>query len=275
MFKTKMAEITELYESKDKPYIVSTKPYQSHQWLELEVVDRDETNQIAFMVARKGQVLDFFGYGIGERIDAGPLSRKATLSDTNISKAKSTNGAAHMVIEGISLSPRGFRVLQADALTTPPVDTRVLAALAGETPMVDPGSVICPPQLMSPFNLEHAVFSGLLPHLALELVWDEMRRESLGAAGVIPEGGAASLLKASGTPENTNVFAVKEGYVWAPDGQSDSELVVRATLNEDIVFPLTLNEDPTSADAVLRPTTVWLDICCRLHGFEFKHPSKN
>src|SRR5262245_34609535 len=96
---------------KNKPYIISTKPYHSTVCLPWQVVDANTAQGFAWAVCEKGTVLDFFGYGIGEtNVPFGPTARKATDADTNISKAKNTNGAASFVVEGISLSCRGRRV---------------------------------------------------------------------------------------------------------------------------------------------------------------------
>lgn len=273
------------YERFGKAYEVNTKPYHSTLPLQLDVVDVDAANQVAFAVARR-QTLNFFSYGVGERVTMGNTNfeRRATEADTNLSRPKSTNGAADVILEAISFSCRGYRVQDAGLSDSPQepflsagvlADPDVVAAVAGRGPMVDPGSLYFPPQVYSPFNLEDAFFNGLLGYMSCEIEWDSRRTEKLGALDVMPQGGARSLLRSNGVPDTKNFLCIEEGYIWARDGQPDSELVVKASVDESVVFPLVLNNDPaTPADTVV-PSYIFVDVVCRLRGLELELPSGN
>lgn len=278
-------------ESVKGSYIVSTKPYASTLSIEWDVADVDVASQYGYMVARKGQTLDFFSYGIGDQLLLGPngTSRKANDADTNISKAKQTNGNADFVVEGLSLSCRGPRY--ADAQTTaapnlvpfpPPVpapgsvsDPDVIAALQGGRLMPDPASIVTPPQVYSPFNLENALLQAIIGSASCQLNWDEDRTEKLGPLVRLSQGGGGSQLRANGMPLPSNIFRVEEGYLWARVGEQDSELVVRVVLQEAIVMPFTLNNNPADDTQVIAPDKIFTDLQLSLHGFEFKYPSRN
>lgn len=275
------------------PYIVSTKPLHSTLKLPFEVVNVDATNQLAFAVCRKGTTLDFFSYGIGDQL---PLPQpqaqnlgKATDADTNISKAKQTNGAADFCIEALSISAGPFYYedagvtdgdthqiafpAQIPAGTT--LDKDVAAAIAGVNAIPDPASVVLPPQAYSPFNLENVFFEGVQPRCSLQLLWDEMRTEKLGTLRNLAQGGGGSQLRSNGMPLCSNAFHIEEGYLWARVSTTDSELVVRMVVNESIVIPITLNDDPLDDTNVIAPAWIYMSLQLKLHGFEFKYESRN
>lgn len=268
-------EVTRAYEKYGAPYIVSTKPYHSTRTLRLDLVDHDDTAQYAYLIARP-QKLEFFAYGVGDNVRFGSVQRTANDADTNLAKSRSTNGAADLVIEGIGFHCRGYRAEDGSAAPFDGggADTDVVAAIAGERPIVDPSSIYLPPQVYSPFNLENAIFNGLLGYLSVELEWDRGRVEKLGTMDLFPQAGGASLLRSNGLPASKNRYAIQEGYLWKGDGKADSELIVRVQLEEAVVIPVTLNDDPEDA-ATVRPSRVDVDLVCRLFGFEFKHPSRN
>ncbi len=276
------------------PYTVSTKPLHSTLLIPFEVVNVDPDNQVAFAVARKGTTLDFFAYGIGDQLPlpqpAATNRGKATDADTNISKGKQTNGAADFCIEALSISAGPFYYEDANVTgsegspqvpfpsqipTGENLDKDVAAAIAGVNATVDPGSIVQPPQVYSPFNLENVFFEGVQPRASLQLLWDEQRVEKLGTLRNLAQGGGGSALRSNGHPLCSNVFRVEEGYLWAAVGTTDSELVVRLTLNEAIVIPITLNDSPVSDTDVIVPAWVYMAMQLKLHGFEFKYESRN
>lgn len=264
-------------------YIVSTKPYVSTLPLQWDVVDTHVTDGYGFMVARKGQVLDFFSYGIGDQYGVGPstVTRKANDADTNISKAKQTNGNADFVVEGLSLTCGAVRYQDANVTTGTQVpfptqtDPDVVAALAGGRPLPDPGSIVQPAQVYSPFNLEQALLQSILRSSSVQLNWDEDRTEKLGPITRLAQGGGGSQLRANGMPFPSNVFRIQEGYLWSRVGEQDSELVVRLQLQEAVVMPFTINDDPADDTKQIVPSFVFTDLALALHGFEFKYPSRN
>jgi hypothetical protein len=264
-------------------YIVSTKPYVSTLPLQWDIVDRDITNQFAFAVCRRGQNLDFFSYGIGEQLPIGPagVTRKATNSDTNISKSKQTNGNADFVVEGLGLSMGATRYQDADVTSGvlvpfPAVtDPDVVAALQGERPMADPASIVMPPQAYSPFNLEQVLLQAVLRSSSFQFLWDEDRTEKLGPITRLAQGGGGSQLRSNGMPMPSNIFRVEEGYLWARIGEQDAEMVVRLAVDEAVIVPITLNNDPADDTKIIAPSFLFTDLALSLHGFEFKYPSRN
>jgi hypothetical protein len=276
------------------PYTVSTKPLHSTLLLPFEVVNADAENQLAFAVCRKGTTLDFFSYGIGDQI---PLPQpqatnrgKATDADTNLSKAKQTNGSANFCIEALSMSGGPFYYEDAGVTggegdpqvpfptqipTGTNLDKDVQSMVTGVNAVADPASIVQPPQVYSPFNLENVFFEAVQPRMSLQLLWDEQRTEKLGTLRNLAQGGGGSALRSNGHPLCSNAFRVEEGYLWAAVGETDSELVVRATLNEAVVIPLTLNDNPTTDDEIIVPAWIYMAMQLKLHGFEFKYESRN
>jgi hypothetical protein len=287
---TQRARVLREFESEGHPYEVNTKPYHSTQTLEGRVVHFDGPNQFAWLIFEK-QTLHFFSYGIGDRVPFGNFERRANGADTNLSRAKSTNGAAEVVIEGLGFGMRGVRYVDsagapvspinatgaaAFMATAPPTDPHVVAAIAGQCPVIDPGSILLPPQVYSPFNLEDAIFNGLIGYMSVVIEWDRKRVERLGSVDIMPQGSARSLLRSNGVPTSKNVFCVPEGLLWRRDGQTDSELECRVTLEEDCVaVPLVLNQDPQDATDIVAPSHIYLDIVARLYGLEVDIPSSN
>ncbi len=283
-FVTRRSQLIAKYDAQEADrgsYIVSTKPYHSTLSVPFEVVGWDAANQFAYAICRKGTVLDFFSYGIGDSQTFGTNTRKANDADTNISKAKQTNGNADFVVEGLSLQVGAVR--QADGLggvagtvTYPlPADPDALAAIVGARPVADPGSIFLVPQAYSPFNLESVLMQAILRSGSVQLNWDEDRTEKIGHLLSLPQGGGGSQLRSNGMPMANNVFRVEEGYLWARVGEQDSELVVRVTIQEAIVIPITLNDSPADSTLVTAPVGIFLDMSLKLHGFEFKYPSRN
>jgi len=293
-FETRRAQLIKKYDAQVPTkgnYIVSTKPYVSTLSLEWDIVDANVASQYAYAVARKGQTLDFFSYGIGDQLLLGPAgsSKKATDADTNISKSKQTNGNSDFVVEGLSLNSRGPRYVDAGLTVAPNLvpfpppfpaagfvsDPDVIAALGGGRLLPDPASIVTPPQVYSPFNLENAMLQAVLGSCSVQLNWDEDRIEKLGPLVRLAQGGGGSQLRANGMPLTSNIFRVEEGYLWARVGEQDAELVVRVQLQESVVMCITLNNNPADDAQVIAPKQIFQDWQLSLHGFEFKYPSRN
>lgn len=269
-FQTAREKLLRTYEKAKADYIANTLPLHSTRTIRFDVVDVAGTT--GFAVARENQVVSFFDYGLGDNLNLGAQATQATEAETNLAKGKSTNGSSDYVIEGVGFSCRGARV----AFATDPaqaVDADVVASLAGQRPLFDPGAVIAPPQVHSPFNLENGMFQALLGYLSLEFEWDRGRIEKLGVVDLLPQAGAASYLRANGEPSSDNRYRIPEGYIWRRDGQPDSEFVARVRMNSALVIPLNLSTFPGGAQHI--PTRIDLEVVMRLFGLNLRLPSAN
>lgn len=281
LFQTQRSKVLALYRDAKQPFIASTMPYHSVRSLRFDVVESDTTNGLAFAVARQGQVLDFFSYGVGDRISLANLQNyRATEAETNLAKGKSTNGAADFVIEGVGMSCRAMLVDYGSGSTNlipaiTPSDADVISMLNGETPIWDPASIIMPPQGQSPSNLENGLFQSVLPFLSLEFEWDRKRTSKLGVCDLLPQGGAASYLRANGVPESDNRYEIPEGYVWRRDGEPDGEFLARTRLERAMVVPISLRTEVDVPTAFHAPLSIHLEILMRVYGLEVQLPSAN
>ena len=282
-FETGRQTLTKGYEAyakeKNMPYHVASFPYHSTQSLRYDVVDFDSTSGVAFAVARAGQKLQFFSYGVGQPVILGGLQRPSTEADTNLGKARSTNGAADYVIEGAGFSHRCHRPRFPAGYFTPALtDPSAQAALTGQTPLFDPAALVMPPQHQSPFNLEQADFQSLLGLMSLTFQFDRKAMEPLGIVDLLPQAGAKSLLRANGSPESANRYRIPEGFIWRRQGEPGSDLVVIVDLEEDVVMPISCTTPPfgdNSGGPAIAPQAVYLDMVLRLYGPEFSVLSGN
>lgn len=257
-------------------YYARSRPYHSTQFLVADVIAANETNEanIAYAKFSKGQQLYFFDYGIGASIDTGAgTSRRATPADTNLVKAKSTNGASDYCIQALSLGVKDIRTMysaEAIALITSSLDPQLVAALGGQNPIVDPGALVTPPQTQSPFNTEIPMWHGLQDNIDVELQWDGGTPSfKLGTAGMFPDASGKSQMRSSGMPQAGNYYQVPEGYIWARDGEVESEFIVQATLQQDIIVPINLSLVPSDSTVAVIPTNIIVGVMCRLWGTEF------
>ena len=269
MFQTAREKLLRTYDKAKADYIANTMPLHSTRTIKFDVTDYDLVNNVAYAVARENQVVSFFDYGIGDNINLGPLSTTARECETNLAEGKSTNGSSDFVIEGVGFGCRGARIATDH---DPGSDADVVAAAAGQAVMFDPGAIIAPPQLHSPFNLENGMFQALLGYLSLEFEWDRSRVEKLGVVDLLPQAGAASYLRANGEPASDNRYRIPEGYIWRRDGQPDSEFVARCRLDRAVVIPLNLTQ---YGDEDVQPTAIYLEVVMRLFGLNLRLPSAN
>lgn len=270
MFQTAREKLLRTYDKAKADYIANTMPLHSTRTIKFDVVSSDVPNNIAYAVARENQVIPFFDYGIGDNINLGPLSTTARECETNLAEGKSTNGSSDFVIEGVGFGCRGARVVT-DHDT--PVDPDALDACQGEAVLFDPGAIIAPAQVHSPFNLENGMFQALLGYLSLEFEWDRSRVEKLGVVDLLPQAGAASYLRANGEPASDNRYRIPEGYIWRRDGQPDSEFVARCRLDRAVVIPLNISVYP--GDVPIAPSAIYLEVVMRLFGLNLRLPSAN
>jgi hypothetical protein len=287
LFTTQRRRIIEAYRQANEPFSASTKPYKSTVTFSYNFANPIVASSVVWMIAAQGQSFDWFGYKIGDNVPGNTTGafatpyRAATEADTNISKARTTNGAEDFVIEGMSCSHRSVRCdfspVTEDQLIVPNItDTTVTQALGGNVPMFDPGALYCPPQCQSPFNLQDVLFRAMIGHIAVEFEWDRSKTVKIGTLEQIPEGAANSYLLASGEPSTNDRYRIPEGYLWRREGQPDSEFVTRGTLTEPIAIPMLAVLSPAATTPLLiYPTSIHLDIVMRLHGLSVKLPTRN
>jgi hypothetical protein len=280
LFQTQRSRVLKLYQEANQPFIASTMPYHSVRSLAFDVVDVDTTNGLAWGVARRGQTMDFFGYGVGDRITLGAVQNfQATEAETNLAKGKSTNGAADFIIEGVGMSCRAllinYSIGSGVIVPVAPTDPDVVAAFAGTVPVWDPASIFMVPQGQSPANLENGMFQALMPHMSLEFEWDRKRTAKIGVCDLLPQAGGASYLRANGVPSSDNRYEIPEGYVWRRDGEPDGEFMARVTLERALVVPLSLRSDITTPTAFDAPLRIYMELLMRVYGLEVQLPSAN
>lgn len=279
LFETTRTRLLKRYAEEKRDFNAGTKPYKSTQQVIFDIVDPQPSSgsTIAYAVARKSQRLEFFGYGSGESIPYGPATRIATEADTNLSKGRRTNGVEDFVIEAISFTHKSTRVANPPSVAAgqTPADIDALAAFRGEAVIYDPASIACPIQCFSPFNGEDVFFEALKPQMSVEFEWDRRRVEKVGTADAIPEGGAKSLLRASGEPINGNRYKIPEGYLWRRQGEPDSEFVARVVLVEAVVIPISLSALGGQTSTLTKPDKIYVDLSMRLHGLSLNVPSAN
>lgn len=279
LFATQRRIMYESYAAAGQPFSASTKPYKSTVTFSGTVVNNVPAVGVSFLVFPV-QRREWFSYKLGDPVPGNeslPTYRTALESDTNISKPRTTNGAEDLVIEGMSASCRNTR-LQYLAANIPDAitDDNVLAALEGLESMLDPGSLVSPPQINSPFNLEQALYRAISPHIAVEFEWDRSKVVKMGTLEQIPEGAANSYLRTSGEPNTADRYKIPEGYLWRREGQPDCEFIVRGTLVEPVVVPLLNIQLPSAVTAITAvPSAVFLDCVLRMHGLSVKLPTRN
>jgi hypothetical protein len=289
-FQTKREQALASYKAQGANFIARTTPYHSVQFVQWDVVDFDAAPApgVAYLVARAGQELNFFSYGVGDRISvsqgviAGQVQLNATEAETILTKGKSTQGAADFVIEGIGLSHRGTRQIFQEgtsltALQATSADPSVRAMFQGLNLFLDPAAMISSPLIQSPFNLEDTLWNALAPGLRLNFEIDgaQTALAKIGPCDIMPQAGASSMLRANGIPDTQNRFRIPEGILWRRDGETDSELIVKARLDRDVVALLPGTVSAFDGATVLHPDFVILDLSMRLYGLELRLPSGN
>jgi hypothetical protein len=272
LFQIERKKLVQRYVDAKQEFRATTKPYKSSAQFVFNVTD--VTGASAYLVGGP-QELNFFNYAMGEPIDWADTTKKSTEADTNQITAGSTNGTEDFVIEGISATVKSVRVQYFSTKAQAPsaisgLNAAVRDMYLGLVPLLDPASLVAPPQVQSPSNLEDVLFESIKPHLTVALEWDGKRKEMLGE---IPEGGAKSFLRASGEPRVGNKFEIPEGYLWRRAGEPGSKLTVRTTMHGPVVVPISL-VTPPPFQSIQVPTAVYVDIVLRLHGLAVGLPEK-
>jgi hypothetical protein len=286
LFMTQRTKVLEAYKAANQPFTASTKPYKStvsFSFFGVNPVPVAAPQSVAWLVATgpggAGVPLSWFSYKIADLVPGNPTGtlRAANEADTNISKARTTNGAEDFVIEGMSASARSLRfnfVIPGAATIT---DANVISALSAGIPIYDPAALYVPPQLQSPFNLENGLYRHMAPYVALEFEWDRQRIVKMGTLDQIPEGGGNSYLRSNGEPSTNDRYRIPEGYIWRREGEPDSEFIARGTLQDVLAVPVLAVSVPVTGTvaAVTVPISAFVDVVLRLHGLAVKLPTRN
>lgn len=267
------------------PVTVKTVPYYSTGMLQFDCVNRDFTDGFGYLVARPNQFVDFFHYQIGERIVyAADPNHRANRADTNLSKANSTNGAFDLVIEEISLHtkpPRvkmnddGYSRLHSMIAAGDTFDPDVLNALTGIGDIFDPTAICVPQQVSSPFFNANVLWAAVKNQLSVAITFDASHFRELGQASNFTRGNEATTPAADVPPPEDLRFDLLEGLLWARDGEPDSDLTLRATLQKAVTIPISAVDVPAGGGAYTLPDFVWLPITATLWGIEVGIPSSN
>jgi hypothetical protein len=272
---------TEMAGKTGQEFLATTKPVHSVQSLRGDIINSSTALGYGYLVFRARQQMVFFEPAIGSsgQLSADP-NHKWSEADTTLTKSRSTPGAADMAIEGIGFHLRGLKTQLAAATDFFPVaqtpDAALVAVLNGTGAIFDPGSHVAPPEVSSPAMLEEVLTTSLSPFLSVAIEWDQAERtEKIGTVDQIGVGGASSYLRSNGVPSPRDRFNINEGYLWTRDGQPGSELVVRMTLQNDVVIPITLPAPPEAATTFVAPVAIYAEFITRLFGLQLRLPNKN
>lgn len=273
------------YEAAGDDFQITTRPYYSSGAFRFDVDSRFGAlagAQRLGLLARAGQTIDLFSYALNGSVQGVGLgARSANEADTNIAEAQETNDE-DFAIEGISATARGVRLDYAIsdefAVAFPNVSEGMVEALTEATaPIYDPASLIVPPEVGSPLNLQDTLFEALKPYVTLTESWNRKGGDHYGTLDQVPEGGAKSYLNASGEPTHHNFFRMPEGKIWRREGANqDTKYVLKAELQQDVYVIVTQPDVVESDDQGLGDLgQIWLDWKLRLHGHAFYYPSHN
>ena len=284
LFQSKRTELLTAYKRNGVPFLATTRGLHSVRSLLFEAVNLSPAvpaATIGYLVARRGQQLVFFNYGINDAIElAANPAHRASAADTSLTKGSRTTASADLSIEWITMHPRAikaryFPLAPADFVAGA-ADPLVTAALSGTVSMVDPFGLIIPGEVSSSATLQHVLYQAVAPHLTCRFEWDNAdRTEKMGTCDQFVEGGGASYLNSNGEPSVNNRFRIPEGFLWARESQPASELQVICTLEDDVVIPIT--PIPALLAAGTQPTLVstYVEILMRLGGMLLRVPGSN
>ena len=287
LFNSKRTDLLQLYGKNGVPFLATTRGLQSCRSIKFDVVDPDvASNAIAYLIARKGQILNFFNYGQNDSIElSGELNHRATEADTSLTKGSRTTASADLAIEWITALPRAIKVKYAPAATAPffpdfvaaptaPTDP-VLHMLNGEVPIIDPFGMVVPADVGASATLQHVLYQAMAPFLTCRFEWDNAdRTEKMGTFEQFVQGGGASYLNSNGEPSTNNRYRIPEGFIWARESQPASEMQVVAKLESDVCVPFTpLIAALTSGHPQLVEAHV--EITMRVGGILLRVPGSN
>jgi hypothetical protein len=280
LFVSKRTELLDLYAKNGVPFLATTRGMHSVRSLKFDAVNLGAGGAIGFLVARKGQTMNFFNYGINDSIElASDPAHRATESDTSQTKGFATAASADMAIEWITMAPRAIKAQYPAATITEWVaantDPTVLAAITGSVAMVDPFGHAIPVDVGSSATLEHVLYQAVAPHITCRFEWDNAdRTEKVGTCDQFVQGGGASFLHANGEPSVNNRFRVPEWFLWAREGQPASQLQVVCKLEDDIVIPFAPVAGPLAGNYPAL-TACYVEIAMRLGGMLLRVPGSN
>lgn len=267
--------IAAMYEKAGTQVEYSAVKLYSTQELAFEVVDADTTNGTAFAVLRSNQRLDWFSYGLaGGTVSLGGTEIKASDAETNLQKPNETNGNADVSVEAVSLHVGPPRVAydSVGVITNDwgkvPVDPDVVKAITGSVQIVDPGSLVTPPQVGSVFNLGQQLLQAL-PLLSVQIKRDGDMIDRLGTADLIP-GVGPTMAATNGAPEANNRMALGDGFAWLNNARG-SELLVQGRTERALVIPIQFGTWAGGATKEC-PSMIYLPLKFVLHGYEFRTP---
>ena len=263
------------YVKEGAPFHTNTRPNHSTSSIQWDIVTPNTTDRTALAIARKGQTLNFFHYGIGGILAlSGSNNYVATESETNLAKPQETNNC-DFAIDTICVKHRCNKVGYAANLWGD-ADTVAVAAMVGQVMLIDPFSYRMAPEAGSPALLESAMFQALLKACSLQIEWDNGKRtEKLGLLSHFTQGGGESYLHSNGVPSPDAAVMNPEGYLWTRSGQTDSQFKARGTLEIDVVCPITYVTAPTGQATPMVPLHIWTEIVLELGGVQFSQLSNN
>jgi hypothetical protein len=290
-FQTKRTDLLNAYKRNGVPFLATTRGLHSVRSLEFNAVNIDAaTNVIGYLVARRGQNLVFFNYGINDAIQlAANGAHRATEADTSLTKGSRTTASADLSIEWITMHPRAIKTNYQVAVpplapylqwalpgTVAATDPIVIAGVSGSASIVDPFSQVVPTAVGSSATLQHVLYQAIAPFLTCRFEWDNAdRTEKMGTCDQFVEGGGASYLNSNGDPSVNNRFRIPEGFLWARESQPASELQVICTLQNDVIIPYTPVLAPLAAGGMPILTSVYVEILMRLGGMLLRVPGSN
>jgi hypothetical protein len=288
LFNTKRQDLLGLYGQNKVPFLATTRGLHSVRSIQFDVMNLDlATSTVGYLVARRGQTIVFFNYGLNDSIElAADPTHRANESDTSLTKGSRTTASADLAIEWITMHPRAIKAQYAQAAgapfypdftiatTLPGVDP-VIAALFGAVPMVDPFGIVIPADVGSSATLQHVLYQAIAPHMTCRFEWDNAdRTEKMGTCDQFVEGGGASYLNSNGEPSVNNKYRIPEGFIWARESQPASELQVVCKLENDVVIPYTPVAAPiTGTHTIL--AHAYVEILMRVGGLLLRVPGSN
>lgn len=291
---TAVQTLTREHQEKGVPYNVQHRAIHSSVAMTFDVIDARPLAAPATtaFLAIQPQSWSLFNYKEGDAIaDGTGTNITATYADTSLTEARRTPYQSDVAIGAITLGQRSTRIQYSEAAIAAAIaatgagsiTATTLALLRGKVPFWDPGSLISPPQVDAPFNLERGIEQLLRPFLKIELVWNGNVYSYLGMGDRVPNAAAVSYQRAAGTPSLDNALMVPEGLIWRRTGLPvDTELEVRVSLTKALAIPIQLPAVPllgqTGTDPVPVPVfadRVHLDMCMALHSVCFNQVSSN
>lgn len=287
LFNSKRTDLLDLYGQNKVPFLATTRGLHSVRSIVFDAVNIDTaTNTIGYLVARRGQVITFFNYGINESIElAADPNHRANEADTSLTKGGRTTASADLAIEWITMHPRAVKNRYTRAGAAPFFPGFVAAAMAatdpiqgmldGLVPLVDPFGMVMPADAGSSATLQHVLYQSIAPHMTARFEWDNAdRTEKMGTCDQFVEGGGASYLNSNGEPSVNNRFRIPEGFIWARESQPASEMQVVVRLEDDVVVPFTPVANPiTGTFTVLQ--ACYVEILMRVGGLLLRVPGSN